>query len=158
MCTLSKHAVTEFSVISFIQHTLAFITSLFLDRMFAQSRNFYENNMILRFVLSDPAKSCLERSAWIDGYDYQNKDTQKTLPLWKNKSVIFAVRYFFSAAVYNKNPCDSTIYILLFLLSWTTSWIFYNSETQQHHVSQIHRMQLLLKTIRKNVINCDSDF
>ena len=51
------------------------ITSLFLDRMFAQSRNFYENNMILRFVLYDPAKSSLESSAWIDGYDYQNKDT-----------------------------------------------------------------------------------
>ena len=77
MCTLSKHAVTEFSVISFVQHTLAFITSLFLDRMFAQSRNFYENNMILRFVLSDPARSSLESSAWIGGYDYQNNDTQK---------------------------------------------------------------------------------
>ena len=32
--------------------------------------------MILRFVLSDPAKSGLENGAWIDGYDYQNKDTQ----------------------------------------------------------------------------------
>ena len=81
MFTLSKHAVTEFSVISFVQHTLAFITSFFLDRMFAQSRNFYENNMIVRFVLSDPAKSSIESSAWIDGYDYQNKDTQKTLTL-----------------------------------------------------------------------------
>ena len=81
VCTLSKHAVTEFLEISFVQHTLAFITSLFLDRMFAQSRNFYENNMILRSVLSDPAKCSLESSAWIDGYDYQNKDTQKTLPL-----------------------------------------------------------------------------
>ena len=40
-------------------------TSLFLDRMFAQNRNFYENNMILRFVLSDPAKRSLESSAWI---------------------------------------------------------------------------------------------
>ena len=36
--------------------------------------------MILRFVLSDPAKSSLESSAWIGGY--QNNDTQKkTLPL-----------------------------------------------------------------------------
>ena len=33
--------------------------------------------MILRFVLSDPAKGSLESSAWIDGYDYQKKDTQK---------------------------------------------------------------------------------
>ena len=108
--------------------------------------------MILRFVLSDPAKSSLESSAWIDGYDNQNKDTQKTLPLRKNKSVIFF------SAVYNKNPCDSTIYILLFLPYWMTSWIFCNAETQQHHASQIRRMQLLLKTIRKKVINCDSDF
>ena len=45
--------------------------------MFAQSRNFYENNMILRFVLSDQAKSGLESSAWIDGYDYQNKTHKK---------------------------------------------------------------------------------
>ena len=74
---MSKHAVTEFSVISFVQHTLAFITSLFLDRMFAQSRNFYENDMILRFVLSYPAKSSLESSVWVVGYDYQNKDTHK---------------------------------------------------------------------------------
>ena len=37
--------------------------------------------MILRFELSDQAKGSLESSAWIDGYDYQNKDTQKTLPL-----------------------------------------------------------------------------
>ena len=83
MCTLSKHAVTEFLVISFVQHTLAFITSLFFDRMFAQSRNFYENNMILRFVLSDPAKSNLESSAGIDGYDYQNNDTHKNITIMK---------------------------------------------------------------------------
>ena len=48
VCTFSKHAVTEFLVISFFQHTLAFITSLFLDSISAQSRNFYENNMIIR--------------------------------------------------------------------------------------------------------------
>ena len=86
-------------MISFFQHTLAFITSLFLDRMFAQSRNFYDNNMILRFVLSDPAKSSLESSAWIDGYDYQNKDTHKKHYHYeKNKFVIFF------SAVYNKKP------------------------------------------------------
>ena len=66
-------------MISFIQHTLAFITLLVFDRMFAQSRNFYENIMISRFVLSDPAKSGLESSAWVDGYDYQNKDTNITI-------------------------------------------------------------------------------
>ena len=70
-------------MISFVQHTLAFITSLFLDRMFAQSRNFYENNMILRFVLSDSAKSSLESSAWIDGYDYHIKDAKKNITIMK---------------------------------------------------------------------------
>ena len=28
----------------------------------------------MRVLLSDPAKSGLEGGAWIDGYDYQNKD------------------------------------------------------------------------------------
>ena len=51
--------------------------------MFGQSRNFYENNMILRFVLSDPAKNSLESSAWINGYNYQNKDTQKNITIMK---------------------------------------------------------------------------
>ena len=38
--------------------------------------------MILKFILSDPAKSSLKSSAWIDEYDNQNKDThKKTLPL-----------------------------------------------------------------------------
>ena len=89
---MSKHPVTEFSVISFVQHTLAFISSLFLDRTFAQSRNFYENNMILRFVLSDPAKSSLEISTWIDGYDYQNKDTQKHYHYEKISPLFFSVQ------------------------------------------------------------------
>ena len=51
--------------------------------MFDQSRNFYENNMILRFVLSDPAKSSLESSAWIDRYDYQSKYTHKNITIMK---------------------------------------------------------------------------
>ena len=46
--------------------------------------------MMLRLVLSDPAKSGLESSAWIDGYDYQNKATNITI--MKNKSVIFSVQ------------------------------------------------------------------
>ena len=125
-------------------------TWLFLDRMFAQNRNFYENNMILSFVLSDPAKSSLESSAWIRLPEQRHT---KNITIMKKY-----VRYFFFSAVYNKNPCDSTIYNLLLLPSWTTSWIFYNSETKQHHASQIRRMQLLLKTIRKKVINSDSDF
>ena len=36
--------------------------------------------------------------------------------------------------------------------SWTTSCIFYNAETQQHHASQSRRMQLPLKTIRKRLL------
>ena len=76
----------------------------------------------------------------------------------KTHKNITIMNVIFFSAVYNKNPCDSTIYILLFLPSWTTSWIFYNAETQQHHAYQIRRMQLLLKTIRIKVIDCDSDF
>ena len=52
--------------------------------------------MILRFVLSDSAKSGLESGAWIDGYDYQNKDTQT------NITIIKKVCYFFSAVYHNK--------------------------------------------------------
>ena len=48
--------------------------------------------MILRFVLSDPAKSRLEDSAWIDGYDYQKNDTQKNITIMKKKSVILSVQ------------------------------------------------------------------
>ena len=48
--------------------------------------------MILSFVLSDPAKSSLDISAWIDGYDYQNKDTKNITIIKKNKSVIFSVQ------------------------------------------------------------------
>ena len=33
--------------------------------------------MIVWFILSDSTKSGLESGAWIDGYDYQNKDIHK---------------------------------------------------------------------------------
>ena len=33
----------------------------------------------MRIILSDPAKSGLEGGAWIDGYDYQNKDKKKKI-------------------------------------------------------------------------------
>ena len=71
--------------------------------------------MILRFVLSDPVKSGLESSAWIYGYDYQNKHYhyEKVSPL-----------FFSVQCIMKKKTCDFTIYILLFLPSWTTSWIF----------------------------------
>ena len=51
-------------------------------------------------VLSDVAKSGLE-SAWIDGYNFQNKD--KTITITKIKSLLF----FFHAVYYSKKPCDS---------------------------------------------------
>ena len=63
-------------------------TSLFLDRMFAQNRNFYENNMILSFVLSDPAKSSLESGAWIRLPEQRHT---KNITIMKKY-----VRYFFS--------------------------------------------------------------
>ena len=34
-------------------------------------------------VLSDPAKSGLESGAWVDGYDFKNKD--KYITITKNK-------------------------------------------------------------------------
>ena len=64
-------------MIPFIHFTLAFITLLSFDRMFSESMNFYENNMILRFILSDPAKSGLESGAWIDGHDIQKMHEKK---------------------------------------------------------------------------------
>ena len=39
--------------------------------------------MILRFALSDSAKSGLVSGAWIDRYDYQNKDTQTNITIMK---------------------------------------------------------------------------
>ena len=42
----------------------------------------------MRIILSDPSKSCLEGSAWIGGYDYQNKKT-KNITITKNKSPSF---------------------------------------------------------------------
>ena len=80
VCTLSKHAVTEFTVISFVQHTLAFISSLFLDRMVAQSRNFYENNMISGSYYQIQPKVVLKV---VHVYDYQNKVTQKNITIMK---------------------------------------------------------------------------
>ena len=44
-------------------------------------------------VLSDPAKSGLESGAWMNGYDFENKD--KNITITKNKS------QFFFRAVYH---------------------------------------------------------
>ena len=66
---MSKHSVTNFSVITTIQYTAAFIFSfLFLTECLPKV------GTLMRIILSDPAKSGPEDGAWIEGYDYQNKD------------------------------------------------------------------------------------
>ena len=95
VCTLVKHSVAKLSVISSVQYTLSFITSFF-EEMFSQSRNFYDNNMILWYsqILSKVVWKV--QGAWMDGYDSQNKD--KTLPLRKIRDC-----YFFLAVYHSKN-------------------------------------------------------
>ena len=92
--------------------------------MFAQSRNFYENNMILMFVLSDSAKSGLESSAWIDGYDYQNRH-KKNYHYEKNKSVIYSEQCIVKKTMWfhNIHPVISAILddILDILQRWNTT-------------------------------------
>ena len=41
----------------------------------------------MRIILSDLTKRGLEVGAWIDGYNYQNKD--KNITITKNKSPLF---------------------------------------------------------------------
>ena len=72
LCTLSKHSVTKFSVISSVQYTLHFFAECFL-----KEGTFYEKKYD-NMVLSAPAKSGLESGAWFNVYDYQNKD--KNIP------------------------------------------------------------------------------
>ena len=85
-CTLIKHSVTKFSVMSFVQYTLSFITSFYED-MFSQSRNFYENNLILWYYQIQPTVVWKVHGACIDGYDSQNKD--KNITFMKNKSLLY---------------------------------------------------------------------
>ena len=119
--------------------------------MFAKSRIFYENNIILRFISSDPAKSGLGSGAWINGYDDQNKDTQK-----HNHYEIISLS-FFSAVYQNKThvipyPAISAILdaILNILqhLNITTTTI---SQSNSLNVTAVENYQ-------KNVVNCDFDF
>ena len=49
-------------------------------------------------VLSDPTKSGLQSDAWIDGYDFQNKDT-KHYHYEKLGSVIFSVQCIIAKAM-----------------------------------------------------------
>ena len=90
----------------------------------------------MRIILSDQAKRGLEGGAWIDGYDYQNKD--KTLPLQKIR-----VRYFFCAVYHSKthvisNPVIAAILdVILNILQHLK---------QYQHSSQIPQIRRLLKT------------
>ena len=74
-----------------------------------------------------------------------NKDQKNTLPLRKI-SLLFS-----SCVVYHNKthgiPYPAISAILDVILN------IYSAEKQQQHASQIFRLQLLLKTIRKNVIN-----
>ena len=76
---------------------------IIFDLLFAKStcRIFYKNNMILWFILSDPAKSGLGSGALIKGYNDQNKDTQKHYHYIK-------ISVIFQCSVSEQNPCDST--------------------------------------------------
>ena len=86
VCTLIKHSVTEFSVISSVQYTRSLITSFF-EEIFSQCRNFYENYMILWYYQIRPKVVWKVHGAWVDGYDSQNKD--KNITITKNKSMLF---------------------------------------------------------------------
>ena len=64
--------------------------------MFSQSKDFYDNNMILWYHQIRPKEAWKMHGGWIDEYDSQNKD--KTLPLRKIR-----VCYFFRAVYHSKN-------------------------------------------------------
>ena len=55
--------------------------------MFFQSKNLYENNIILWYYQIRSKVDWKVHVAWIDGYDYQNKD--KNITITKNKSLLF---------------------------------------------------------------------
>ena len=99
VCTLIKYSCHKVSVISSVQYTLSFITS-FCEEMFSQSRNFYENNMILWHSQIGPKVVWKVHGAWIVGYDSQNK--YKNITITKNKSLLF-----FLCSVSYQKPCDS---------------------------------------------------
>ena len=96
VCTLIRHSVTKFPVISSVQYTLPFITSFF-EGMFSQSMNFYENDMILWYF------NIRSKVVWIlcmvhGLMDPIPRTKTKTLSLRKLR-----VCYFFHAVNYSKN-------------------------------------------------------
>ena len=71
---------------SSVQCSLSFITSFFEGMVF-QSRNFYENNMILWYYQIRPKVVLKVHGACMDGCDSQSK--YKNITLTKNKSLLF---------------------------------------------------------------------
>ena len=65
-------------------------------------------------VLSDPAKSSLESGAWIDGYDYQNKD--KNITITKNKSPVFFRAVYHSKTHVIPHPVIAAIFDVILKL------------------------------------------
>ena len=63
----------------------------------------------MRIILSDPAKRGLEGGAWIDGYDYQNKDKNSTITK-KYESVIFFCAVYHSKTHVISNPVIAAIF------------------------------------------------
>ena len=116
--------------------------------------------MILRFILSDPAKSCLGSGAWINGYDDQNKDTQKHYHYEKISLL------FFSAVYQNKThvipyPAISAILDailnilqLLNITTTTTTTTKAATTTSQSNYPNVTAVE----NYQKKVIYFDSDF
>ena len=94
VCTLIKHSVTKFSVISSIHYTLSFIT-LFFEEMFSWSRNFYDNNIYYGIIRSGQKWS----GKWMVHrlMDTVPRTKTKTLPLRKIRFC-----YLFRAVYHSK--------------------------------------------------------
>ena len=136
-CTLSKHSITKFSVISTIQYTLIFISTFFWQNICP-----YENN-----IRSSQPK-VVEGGAWTDEYDYQNKD--KKHYHYKNKNPLF-----FLCSLSYQNPCDSPpSYCCQFgrhLEYFTTL-----KSTPTFQSNSLNKTAV--EYYQKIVINCDFDF
>ena len=147
-------------MISFSQHTLAsrmytsllaFISSLFFDLLFAKSRIFYKNNMILRFISSDPTKSGLGSGAWINGYDDQNKDTQKHYHYEKISLLVFSAVYQNKTHVIPYPVISAILDAILNILQRLNITRTTTSQSNSPNATAVGNYQ-------KKLISCDSDF
>ena len=93
-------------------------------------------------VLSDPAKSGLESNAWVDGYNYQNKD--KSITISKKR-----ICYFFHALYHSKGKKHVILHpVIVAILKYFT-------------MLKIKNMPVLFskytdaKNYQKKVIYCD---